>query len=126
MHLFDIESKPAWNFSQQARWGNHGPFQNNEYRTPNEENGIHIYYSLGKERVNKVLVGITDGEGKLMQEIEGSGTRGIHKLVWKTLEANPGTYRVTLKEGKNEISKNAVVKDKLLWPAGNRPIQPLE
>ncbi len=123
IHLFDIEAKPAWNYSEQAWWGNHGPFQNNEFRTPNEENGLHIYYYLGKDSQNDVLLEITDGEGKLMEEMEGNSFQGIHKLVWNTSDANPGTYKVSLKEGKNEISKNAVVKDKLLWPAGNRPIQ---
>ncbi|MCK5464343.1 MAG: hypothetical protein KAI95_15045, partial [Bacteroidales bacterium] len=44
VHLFDIEPKPQRNYSQQARWGNHGPFADNLYRTPNEENGLHIYY----------------------------------------------------------------------------------
>jgi hypothetical protein len=49
IHLFNIESKPRRNFSGQAWWGNHGPFADNLYRTPNEENGLHVYLLLPEQ-----------------------------------------------------------------------------
>jgi len=120
IHLFDIESKPAQNYSQQAWWGNHGPFQDNEYRTPNEENGIQIYYYIGEEVPRGVKLIIEDQKGVMLKEIDGTGSMGIHKLVWDTFETNPGTYRIILKSGKNEIEKEVLVMDRLLWPAGNK------
>ena len=42
------------------------------------------------------------------------------KLVWDTYKISPGTYRIILLSGKNEIEKEALVTEKLLWPAGNK------
>jgi photosystem II stability/assembly factor-like uncharacterized protein len=124
--LLDIEPKPVLNYSQQAFWGNHGPFQDNLYRTPNEENGLHIYYYLGKDYKaldgEKVLLEILDSEGKSIHQSEGLTTPGIHKMVWNTTEANPGFYTVVLKAGEETLQKKAEVLKRLTWPAGNKKV----
>ena len=70
LHLFNIEPKPQLNFSEQARWGNHGPFTDNLYRTPNEENGLHIYYYLNKAAKDPVRVLVRDRNGEIIEELE--------------------------------------------------------
>jgi hypothetical protein len=120
VYLFNIEPRPRQNFSQQAWWGNFGPFQDNLYRTPNEENGLHIYYYLGKQASQPVRLKISDPDGKVLEEMEGSTEPGIHRLVWNTLKAVPGDYLVTLTTGKKEIRKTGRVLERLSWPAGNK------
>jgi hypothetical protein len=119
-YLFDIESRPKQNFSQQVWWGNHGPFQDNLYRTPNEENGLHIYYCLGSPSSQPVRIVISDPGGKVVKELEGSRDPGIHKVVWNTMEAAPGEYQVSLIKGKKEIRKTGRVLERMTWAAGNR------
>ena len=43
-HLFDIESKPQTNRSQQARWGNYNIKGSNQLRTANETDGLEIWF----------------------------------------------------------------------------------
>jgi hypothetical protein len=119
-YLFNIEPCPQKNFSQQVLWGNHGPFQDNLYRTPNEENGLHIYYYLGRPAKQAARIEISDGEGKILEKIEGSQDPGIHRVVWNTMRTAPGEYRVTLICGKTKISKTGRVLERLTWPAGNK------
>ncbi len=120
MHLFNIESKPQRNQSEQAWWGNHGPFEDSQFRTSNEANGLHIYYYLGKQTKAEVRILIRDNEGVLLDEKMGEAEKGIHKTVWNTYDAEPGEYQITLKIGKKEITKSARVEEKLVWPAGNK------
>ena len=120
MHLFNIESKPQRNQSEQAWWGNHGPFEDSQFRTSNEANGLHIYYYLGKQTKAEVQILIRDKEGVLLDEKVGEAEKGIHKTVWNTYDAEPGEYQITLKLGKKEITKSARVEEKLVWPAGNK------
>jgi hypothetical protein len=120
IHLFDIEAKPQRNFSEQAGWGNHGPFADNLYRTTNEENGLHIYYYLKKALKGPVRVVVRDRNGEPLKEIEGDTTPGIHKLIWDTSEADPGEYMVSLQSAKVSVEKTAIVKERWLWPPGNK------
>jgi hypothetical protein len=120
VHLFDIEPKPQLNYSQQSQWGNHGPFADNLYRTPNEENGLHIYYYLKKPLQDPVRVMVGDSKGEMLAEMEGDNTAGIHKVIWDTAEADPGEYRVLLESGQVSLEKPALVKERWLWPAGNK------
>jgi hypothetical protein len=120
MYLFDIEPKPQRNRSEQAWWGNHGPFEDNKYQTPNEVNGLHIYYSLGKELKREPGIRIYNKEGVLLEEIQAEPSKGIHKVIWNTYDIAPGEYQVILNVGKKQLSKPAIVKEKLSWPAGNK------
>ena len=81
---------------------------------------MHIYYYLGKETRDPVMLEIKDPDGKTVSEIEGLREKGIHRLVWDTREAEPGIYRISLRSGKREITKSGLVKERLLFPAGNK------
>ena len=120
VHLFDIQPKPQRNYSQQAWWGNHGPFADNLYRTPNEENGLHIYYYLKKAMKEPVRITIWDQNGKEMVALDGDQSPGIHRIVWNTSEADPGEYSVSFQSGKISLEKTAIVQERWLWPAGNK------
>ncbi len=120
VHLFDIESKPQQNYSEQAWWGNHGPFADNLYRTPNEENGLHIYYYLNKAQKDPVRISLWDHNGEELETLEGDHSAGIHKVVWNTAEVDPGEYSVSFQSGKISLEKPAIVQERWLWPAGNK------
>jgi photosystem II stability/assembly factor-like uncharacterized protein len=120
VHLFNMASVPQRNYSEQAGWGNHGPFADNLYRTPNEDNGLPIYYYLKEDRQDTVRVWIRNRKGELMAELEGDHTAGIHRIIWDTAEVDPGEYAVTLCSGGFNLEKKAIVLERWLWPVGNK------
>ncbi len=120
MHLFNIEPKPQRNFSEQALWGNHGPFADNLYRTSNEENGLHIYYYLKSAQKDSVKIMVKNKDGEVLEEIQGDNKPGIHKVIWNTFKAEPGEYLIKLASGEIRIEKSAIVQERWLWPAGNK------
>ena len=118
-HLFDIESKPQKNYSEQRSWGNQRLMGDSQIYTPNEPNGLVIYYYI-KSGVKKSSLHIKNHSGGLEKSIECKNEPGIHKAIWNTHESNPGTYFVTLEAGKEESTKPGVVKERWLWPVGNK------
>ncbi|MGM0464534.1 MAG: VPS10 domain-containing protein, partial [Bacteroidota bacterium] len=63
-HLFDIEPKPQMNYSQQARWGNYGMMGSNHLKTPNEENGLELWYYFKNDGWGKAKLTVTDMDGE--------------------------------------------------------------
>ncbi len=72
-------------------------FEDNQFRTSNEANGLHIYYYLGKQSKAEVRVLIYDKEGKLLDEKMGETEKGIHEIVWNAYDAEPGGTRLPSK-----------------------------
>jgi hypothetical protein len=81
---------------------------------------MYIYYYLNKARKDPVRLMIRDGNGELLEEIEGTHTAGIHKVIWDTSGTDPGEYLVILQAGKISLEKLAIVREPWLWPAGNK------
>jgi len=52
-------------------------------------------------------------------KLKAKAEPGIHKLVWSSRRAGPGTYRVVLTDGTTEQAKKGILKPALLWPLGN-------
>ncbi len=119
MYLFDIEPKPQLNFSQQAYWGNYQMTGSNHLNSPNEPNGLEIWYWLGKDSkgVSKIIV--EDETGKKVFEREIPQKEGISKMYWNTREAVPGKYKVTLQNGNLLQSKTGTVTEPWIWPVLN-------
>jgi hypothetical protein len=118
-HLFDIVAKPVDTTSQRARWGNYHMTGDNHLRTPNERPGLPVFYYLKGKPPNPLTLNIVDCDGNTVAKLKAKAEPGIHKLVWNSRGAGPGTYRVVLTDGTTEQVKKGVLKPALLWPLGN-------
>ena len=118
-YLFDIEPKPVMNYSQQAMWGNYHMTGSNHIRTPNEPNGLEIWFRFKNDSKDGAQLEVEDAEGNLVYSREIPVNKGIKKVYWDTSRAEPGTYTVKLNYMGNTISKEGVVKEGWLWPVLN-------
>lgn len=118
-HLFDIEAKPQMNFSQQAFWGNYDIKGSNQLRTPNEPNGLEIWFMFNAVADKDATVSIYDTEDKEVFSSRINADKGIRKIYWNTISAEPGEYKVSLSCGGVTKTKTAVVKERWLWPVLN-------
>ena len=119
MFLFDIEPKPQSNTSQQASWGNYQMTGSNVLRTPNEPNGLEIWYYFSAENKTNATIKIKDENGKGVFERSVPVKKGINKLFWDIERSNPGKYTVTLTLNDKSIEKKGGVTERWLWPVLN-------
>jgi len=119
-YLFTPESQPQLNYSQQSDWGNFGPFGDQYYRTPNEPNGIKIYYWIGENTGKQLHIRIQDSDDHEVAKLEVSGGAGMHQAVWDTRDHVPGVYQITLDTPDGLYSRKVKVLERWLWPAGNK------
>jgi hypothetical protein len=118
-HLFDIEAKPQLNYSQQAQWGNYHMTGSNHLRTPNEPNGLEIWFRFKNDGWGTAGLTITDSDGREVYSRDIPVNKGIRKVYWNTYSASPGTYTVSLSYMGKTISKKGIVKERCLWPVLN-------
>jgi hypothetical protein len=118
-HLFEVEPKPKQNSSQQSGWGNYHMTGSNHLRTPNEPNGLEIWYYFREGATGSAVMVITDEDGREVFRRDVRPATGINKLYWNTSRANPGTYRVDLSFNGEKISRKAVVRDGIYFPVLN-------
>ncbi|MCG6186939.1 VPS10 domain-containing protein [Maribellus maritimus] len=119
IHLFDIEPKPQLNFSQQARWGGYQMTGSNHLNSPNEPNGLEIWYSMGKDLTGGTKLSIANKAGETVFEKELPNKEGINKIYWNTFRAEPGEYKVTIENGDFSENKTGIVQEKWIWPVLN-------
>jgi photosystem II stability/assembly factor-like uncharacterized protein len=118
-HLFDIESKPRFNYSERSQWGNYHMMGDNHLRTPNEPNGLEVYYFLKSvDERDEVYLRITDRNEKTT-DVKVEKTPGLHQHYLRTERLSPGYYRVSLLVGKNKVTKTAEVTESPVWPVGH-------
>jgi hypothetical protein len=118
VHLFEIEPKPVKNYSQANSWGSYRLDGHRHLFTPNERNGLVFYYYLKNDAAEKIGITILDSEGKEVKTLEGDGKKGINRVVWETRDRTPGTYKVLLKTKGHEISTEAELKERVVFPVG--------
>ncbi len=118
-HLFDIDPKPQLNYSQMARWGNYGMMGSNHFKTPNEPNGLEIWYYFKQEDDEKAGLQVFDADGEQVYERSIPVKSGIQKVYWDTRSADPGTYTISLTYKGNNITKSGIVEDRWTWPVLN-------
>ncbi len=118
-YLFDIEAKPQINFSQQAYWGNYNIMGSNQLRTPNEAVGLEIWYRFNTCPDQYASISVEDASGKEVYRTEIAVEKGIRKIYWNTMRADPGEYKVTLSYKGVSKSKTARVKERWQWPVLN-------
>lgn len=124
IHLFSVEPKPRLNYSQQAYWGNSRLQGNSQLSTPNEPNGLIVYYYLRETMKEEPVIKVMDKEGKILYKTTGSKEAGIHKVRWSTGRAEPGDYQVIMEAGEAKLSTSATVLEPWKWPVGS--IYPLK
>ena len=118
-YLFDIDPKPQMNSSQQSRWGNYGMMGSNHIKTPNEQNGLEIWFNFKADGNSQATIAVSDQNGKEMYKRNVDAKKGIKKIYWNTMIAKPGTYKVTMTYNGKTITKSGVVKEKYIWPVLN-------
>ena len=119
VHLFEIEPKPRMNYSRQAGWGNIRLMGDSHIATPNEPNGIVLYYFLGRDFRDNVSVEIKNNKGDVVFRRDGEGTEGLHRMIWDTRRASEGAYDVVLMAGNTERHATAMVLEPWRWPVGS-------
>lgn len=118
-HLFDIKTKPVRNFSERAWWGNYEMTGDNQLFTPNEDNGLIIYYHIKETSKKDPWIEICDSDYKSLDTLEIDNTPGLHKTRWFKYNLEPGTYRVRLHAGKSIIEKKGKLEEAPVWPVGH-------
>jgi len=118
-YLFDIEPKPQMNYSQQAYWGNYDIKGSNQLRSPNEPVGLEIWFSFNTCPDQYAELRIEDAAGREVYFAEIPVERGIRKIYWNTLRAEPGEYSVKLTYKGVTKTKSGIVKERWLWPVLN-------
>ena len=119
IYLFDIESQPKKNYSDQKNWGNFKLMGNSHIYTPNEPNGLIIYYYLKNNLNSESKIIVSNNKNSNIIEIPGPSSKGIHRVIWDTKDTKPGQYYITLRIGKNKITKKGIVEPAYKWPVGN-------
>ncbi len=118
-HLFDIEPKPQMNYSQQARWGNYGMMGSNHLKTPNEENGLELWYYFKNDGWGKAKLTVTDMDGEEVYTRDIDAEKGMKRVYWNTYSTEPGIYNVSLTYDGRTITKKGEVKERWIWPVLN-------
>jgi hypothetical protein len=115
-HLFDIEPKPQLNYSEQARWGNYGMMGSNHLKTPNEENGLEIWYYFKDGGQGQAKLRVEDMDGNEIYTRDLDADKGLKRVYWNTFRADPGTYKISLTYNGETMTKKGVVEERWQWP----------
>lgn len=118
-HLFEVESKPKMNYSQQSQWGNYHMTGSNHLRTPNEPNGLEVWYYFRDNGKGNATIAITDLKGREVFRREVRQSKGIGKIYWNTNRADPGIYTVEMTFGSKKVTCRAVVREGIWFPVLN-------
>jgi len=99
-----------------ARWGNYEMMGDNHLRTPNEPNGLEVYYYLSRiPEQDQVSFRVTDMNDRVVAEPKAGKEPGLHRYYIRTERLKPGTYKVSLLVGKSRVTKTAVVLESPIW-----------
>lgn len=129
VHLFDIRPAVAWIQDRKLLQAVTGQMV---FRGENAPPGTSINYYLRAASSAPVRISITDINGRVVREIEGTGMQGINRVQWNLApnppagaqggrgggggggfggggQVEPGTYRVTLTAGGQTLTKTVEV-----------------
>ncbi|MCD6455125.1 MAG: T9SS type A sorting domain-containing protein, partial [Candidatus Aminicenantes bacterium] len=115
-YLFSIEPKPQMNYSQRRFWGNFELMGDRPITTPNEPNGLAIYYYFKDTSKTPASIEIYNFQGKLMKKMKINHDKGLHKIYWDTARSKPGVYKVVLKVEEKILTRYAKVTPRWKWP----------
>lgn len=118
VHLFDIEPQGR---RIESGWGNYSLYGDRHVVTPNEPNGLTIYYYLKDPAPERVRITVTDRAGTPVRTLEGESGAGINRVLWDLRDAEeewvaPGEYTVTLVSGPHTRTRTAPVQEPVHLP----------
>jgi len=116
--LFAIESKPQYNYSEQAWWGNYELSGDSHVFTDNEPCGMLIYYYFKDEIMEGASLKIYDTNGAFVQELPLDKSKGIHKTIWSDDNTLTGEYSVKLSVGDQILEQIGKIKPSPKWSVG--------
>jgi hypothetical protein len=91
----------------------------NHLNSPNEPNGLEIWYFTGQDLKDSTRFEIENFAGEVVYKKAVLPKTGIEKIYWNTAKAEPGSYKVTIKNGKYTETKTGVVQERWIWPVLN-------
>jgi photosystem II stability/assembly factor-like uncharacterized protein len=128
-YLFSVKSRAI---RREGALGNYRLTGDTEPTTPNDPNGLLIYYYLRQDAAGAVTVTVADRTGQVVRTLSGSPKAGIH---WVAAEAAPGggggggarggrpapamlpgEYTVTLDLGSSKLTRTARVLETPAFP----------
>jgi photosystem II stability/assembly factor-like uncharacterized protein len=117
-YLFPIMPKPRFNYSPRSNWGNYEMTGDNNLRTPNQPNGLEVYFWLGDiPSQDGVSITVTGDDGR-SRDFRMPKTSGLHHEYIRTERFDPGNYRISLVVGKNSMTLPATITESPVWPVG--------
>ncbi len=119
VELFKIEPKPIRNYSERAYWGNYEMNGDNHLFTPNESNGLHIFYMINDEDLKDSYLEVLDGAGIRIDSLGIKNDQNIQHLIYDTRKLKVGVYRVRMNTGPQTIERSAILKPSPVWPVGH-------
>lgn len=87
LHLFDIQPKPHYGFSDQGM--NYHLFGNKYIEVPNEPDALPINYWLKAEVPGGAHITVTDISGRQIAQLSGPGQAGLNHAYWNMTETPP-------------------------------------
>jgi len=121
-HLFDVESKPLRNYSEQAGWGNYEFTGDNHVSTPNEPNALTVYSYFTEVNKSEAEFIITNSDLSISDTTTFTPETGLNKVLIPLRNFRVGKYNVMLVYNNMEINKEAIIKESPVWGVGKNPI----
>lgn len=119
VYLFAVKPKPI---RRDGAQGNYRLLGDTFPSTPNEPNGLLIYYYLKTDAARPVSITVADQAGKIVRTIQGAQKAGINRVASEgggfggggrggqgAAAMPPGEYVVTLQVGETKLSQKAQV-----------------
>lgn len=116
--LFEVESKPIKNFSDRARWGNYELSGSNHLHTPNETNGLTIYYQFKEVPNDNAWIEVYDENRQVSDTISLKKVAGLQKVQWQNRKAKVGTYYIRLHSDKGIFQQETTLRPAPVWSVG--------
>ena len=91
----------------------------NHLKTPNEPDGLEIWFYFKDNGTNKAVISVEDSDGNELYKQEIDAGQGIRKIYWNTGRANPGEYLVKMNYNNKTLTQKARVEEAWRWPVLN-------
>jgi photosystem II stability/assembly factor-like uncharacterized protein len=118
-YFFSVQPKPI---RREGAQGNYRLYGDSVPTTPNEPNGLSIYYHLKQDAAQPVSITIADRAGNVVRRLQGTQKAGINRVSSEggfgggrgaggvgNQPMPPGEYTITLQVGELKLTQKAMV-----------------
>ncbi len=114
-HLFAVEPRPRL---ADEDWGNYELSGDRYVTTENEKNALVVNYWL-RDEVSSLRIAVRDASGRLMQELEGPRTPGLHRVLWEMTDAEKkrapaGEYEIEMQAGGVSMKVRSRIRERIV------------